>query len=242
VSYDSLEISAYGGRPVELYKFTMGTSIWRHTDSDRNVVIGSETYETRYPISRSEPEMSEETTRSALKIETTADHPAARLFETGAPHQALWVSVFRAHVGDGETTLLWQGKVVGVIWNPDGGATIECDPVEKVFGKGGLRHVPGPYCQKRLYSSRCGVSEAAFTTTFTLDSVSSTGFVVSASEFATKPDQYFRMGEIYFPGLSARVLVVNHVGENLTLKTPILGLEAGAEGRAVAGCNHIWRS
>lgn len=242
MTYDALEKSAYGGKPVELYKFTKGITLWRHTDGDRDVVVGAETYKTGWPISRTEPEMSEETTRSSVKITTAKDHPVAQLFITGAPYESVWVSIFRMHVGDSETILLWQGKVRGISWKASKGeAVIECDPVEKVIGKGGFRQTYGPYCHKKLYSPRCAVSEASFTTDITVSAINSTGFVITCPELGTKANQYFRLGEVYFPDLGARMMVVDHTGSAATLKAPIQGLVVGAHGRAIAGCNHIWK-
>jgi hypothetical protein len=146
------------------------------------------------------------------------------------------------HLGDTETVLLWQGKVHGVSWKASKGeATIECDSVEKVIGKGGFRQTFGPYCHKKLYSPRCGVPEANFTMDFTVFALSTTGFVVTALEFGSKANQYFRLGELYFPDLGAHALVVDHTGTTVTMKTPILGLVVGTHGRAIAGCNHVWK-
>ena len=242
MSYAARESSPYGGKPVELYRFTKGTTSLRYTDGDREVVVGNETYAIGWPLSRTEPEMSEETTRSGLKITTAKDFPIAQMFITGAPFESVWVSVFRMHVGDSETILLWQGKVRGVSWNASKGeAIIECDPVEKIIGKGGFRQTFGPYCHKKLYSPRCGVPEANFTTEFTVSAISPTGSIVTAPEFGSKADQYFRLGEIYVPNLGARAMVVDHVGTSVTLKAPILGLMVGLNGRAVAGCDHCWK-
>ena len=242
MTYDTLEKSAYGGKPVELYKFSKGATLWRYTDSDRDVVITSETYKAGWPISRTEPEMSEETTRSALKINTAKDFPIAQLFVTGAPYEPVWVSIYRMHIGDTEAILLWQGKVRGIAWKASKGeAIIECDPVEKVIGKGGFRQTFGPYCHKKLYSSRCGAPEASFTIDVTISNISASGYVLTAPEFASKPNQYFRLGEIYFPDLGARCLIVDHTGNQITVKAVMIGLAVGANGRAVAGCNHVWK-
>jgi uncharacterized phage protein (TIGR02218 family) len=242
MTYDALEKSAYGGKPVELYKFNKGTTIWRHTDSDRDITVGNETYKAGWPLSRTEPEMSEETIRSGLKITTAKDFPVAQIFITGAPYEPVWISIFRMHLGDTETILLWQGKVRGISWKASKGeATIECDPVEKIIGKGGFRQTYGPYCHKRLYSPRCGVQEASFTTDFTVSNIDTTGFVITAAALGTKPGQYFRLGEVYFPDLGARVMVVDHTGSNVTLKGVIPGLMVDASGRAIAGCNHCWK-
>jgi uncharacterized phage protein (TIGR02218 family) len=243
VTYDATEKSAYGGKPVELYRFTQGTAVYRYTDGDRPVTKGTETFGIGWPLSRTEPEISEETTRSGVKITSSKDFPIAQMFITGAPYQSIWVSILRGHAdAPSEAILIWQGKVRGVSWKASKGeATIECDPVEKVIGKGGFRQTYGPYCHKELYSARCGVPEASFTTDIVVSAIGSTGFVITAPELAFKPSQYFRLGEVYFPDLGARVLIVDHTGSTVTLRSPILGLPVGAHGRVVAGCNHVWK-
>lgn len=243
MTYDALEKSTFGGKPVELYKFTSGATIWRFTDGDVDVAVGPETYSAGWPISRTEPEMSDETTRSALKVHVARDFPIALMFASGAPLEPIWLSLYRKHIGDSETILIWQGRVRGVSWKASKGeATIECDPVEKVLGKGGFRQTYGPHCHKRLYSARCGISEANFKTDAVITEILNNGFTLKAPEIASKPNSYFRLGEIYFPALSARALVLEHVGDYVTLRAPISGLAVGAKGHLVAGCNHVWKN
>lgn len=241
MSYDSVEQSAYGSRPVELYKFTKGITSFRYSDGDRAVSVGTEFYEIGWPMSRTEPEMSDETTRSSLKVTTSKDHPVAKLFIAGAPGEPVWLSVFRTNAADSTPILIWQGRVKGVSWNNKSQATLECDPVEKVIGKSGFRQTWGPHCNKKLYSDRCKAVEADHASMIVIDSISTTGFVLTGSGFALKPNQYYRMGEISFTDLAARALIVDHTGSSITLKTPILGLLAGMSGMAAAGCDHIYK-
>lgn len=242
MTYASQELSTYGGAPVELYRFTRGITNIYNTNSDRDVPVGPVVYTRGWPLSRTEPEMSDETSRSSIKITTASTHPVAQMFIAGAPSEPIWVSIFRYHVGSTDSILLWQGKLRGVTWNASAGeATFECDPVEKVIGKGGFRQTYGPHCHKKLYSARCGVPEANFTTDFVVSGISTNNLTITATAFATKPDQYFRLGELYFPSYSTRVAVLSHVGQNIQIKQPVLGLLVGAAGRACAGCDHCYK-
>ena len=178
-----------------------------------------------------------------MQITTCKDHPIALLFTIGSPYLSVWVTIHRMHLGDGQKVLLWQGKVRSVSWKASKGeVTISADPVEKVISKSGLRQTFSPLCYKNLYSTRCGVREADHTLKFTLTAASADGFRITSPEFATKPSQYFQLGAVYFQSSGENVMVLDHTGDTLTLKSPIKGLMAGVQGRAVAGCNHLWRS
>lgn len=240
MTYDLNEKSAYGGRPVELYRFTKGTSIWRYTDSDLDVVYNLETYATGWPFSRTEPELSREEKHAQLKISTALNHPIALMFADGAPSETIWVTVLRMHVGDTNSAVIWQGKIRGVSWKASKGeAVLDCDPVDTVLGKMGFRQTFGPQCNKKLYSVRCGANEAANTFDAVITGIS--GLVVTSNSFSSKPNQYYRLGELWIPTLNERALIVDHVGNSCTLKRPIKGLIVGAAGRAAAGCDHCWK-
>lgn len=242
MTYDSLERSEYGSAAVELYSFSSGASTWRYTDSDRDFNASGVVYSGgRFSITRTEPEMSDETTRSSIKISAPSDFPIAMLFSAGAPYESVWVSVFRANSIGGTPILIWQGKVRSVSWTDDGEAKLGCDPIEAVYGKGGFRQTYGPNCHKKLYSARCGAPEAMFTTPIVIESIMAGGFQVSSPILAAKPNQYFRMGELYIPAVNRRVLIVDHSGETLILRTPILNVAAGADASVVAGCDHIYK-
>jgi uncharacterized phage protein (TIGR02218 family) len=241
MTYDAKEKSLYGGAPVELYKFTSGVNIWRYTDADTDIIVGTDTYVTGWPLNRTEPELSQEAQHSELKITTYFEMPVAWLFRSGSPWQAIWVSVYRKHRDDAETVLMWQGKIKGVHFIPSKGeAEIICDPADKVLGKGGFRQTCGPQCSKQLYSTRCGVSESAYTVYGVVDSVDTTGYLVTSSSFATKPNNFFKLGEFYVQAMEAKVQIVAHTGNQITLKRPINGLLAGMSCRVCAGCDHVW--
>lgn len=242
MTYAAHELSVYGGCPVELYKFTHGVDVWYLTGAERAIVAGTETYKTGWPLSRSEPEFSQETTHSELKIYTSQNMPVALLFSRGAPWFPVWVSVYRMHRDDTEKVLIWQGQIRSASWNlSEGTAELGCTPIETTIGKIGFRQACGPMCSKRLYSVRCGVSEASFTVSTTIATLDTTGTILTSPAFAAKPDGYYRLGEAFFQDLNARVQIIAHVGQTLTLRRPVVGLTVGLGVRAVAGCDHVWK-
>ena len=247
MTYDAIEKSAYNGTPVELYKFTMGPYAWHYTDSDADVVDGADTYLAQFPISRTEPEISKETQKSDLTITTCKDFPIVQLFMSNNPPNKLWVTVFRMHSGDSahEKLVLWQGKIRGVKYLPAGGVEITANPIEKIISKAGFRQTFSPYCFKDLYSDRCGLSSAIYAVPFTVTAISPDRCFITSPDFATKPANYFRLGELNIPRLFVHSMVLKHLAislDTVQLSVPISGLIVGDVGTALAGCDHVWRS
>jgi uncharacterized phage protein (TIGR02218 family) len=242
LTYDAKEKSDYGGCPVELYKFVHGSQYWFNTDADMDIIAGTDTYQTGYALSRSEPEFSQETCHSELKIQCPMNYPPALLFGQGAPWFPVWISVYRKHRSDTEVVLIWQGQVRNVAWNlSKGTAELSCTPVETSMGKIGFRQSCSPQCNKRLYSVRCGAIEANFTVSGTIATIDSTGTIITSAAFATQPNGFFRLGEAYVQSLNARVQIIAHTGSSITVRRPVTGLAVGLQIRAVAGCDHVWK-
>lgn len=242
MTFAALDQSIALGAPCELYQFTRGALVWRYTSFDADVPVGPVTFVAGWPLSRDEPEMSEESKRSSLRIETSADFPIALLFREGAPAEPIWVSVFRKHVGDDETYLLWQGVLRNCNWTPASNKVeFDADPIEKVCGKGGFRQTYGPHCHKKLFSSRCGVAEADHTVPATLASLSADGFTATIPQASAKPNQYFRFGELLVLASQTRIMVLDHQGQTLRLKYPLRNVQPGAQLRLTAGCDHCWK-
>jgi uncharacterized phage protein (TIGR02218 family) len=242
MTYDAFERSEYSGTPVELYHFACGTQNWYLTDSDADFIFAGITYSAGWAIERSEPELSKETTRASLKITSAIDMPVPWLYRAGAPWDSVWVTVLRAHRGDTQSVLLWQGRVKGVIFHlSKGEAEINCDPIAVSVGKTGFRQNCGPQCNKQLYSTRCGMSEALFSNAAVITGIDPTGLIITSATFGTRANNFFKLGELYVNALGARMQIVAHTGNNITLRRPIIGLVLGMAVRGIAGCDHVWK-
>jgi len=241
MTYDALEKSVYGGKPIELFSFICGAYRLLVTNAEIVQTFLGATYETGWSITRNEPETSEETSHSDLEIYVAQDFPIASMFALNTVWQPIWLTVIRKHRDDSGYVTLWAGKVIDCSINPSKrSATLICKPVE-ALSKIGFQQTCSPQCTRRLYSPRCGVSEAAHLVVTTLDSVSADGLTITATAFASKPNDYFKLGDLYIPALGAHMKILSHVGITLTLLRPVTGLLPGETVQALAGCDHVWK-
>lgn len=102
MSYDSIETSVESGRPVEVYKFTLGASIYRMTSTEGGVTIGLEDFDPA-PIERGSIEDDLEHHDTEFSIVMPASHPLPRLFLNVPPGQKVDVLVRRFHATDTPT-------------------------------------------------------------------------------------------------------------------------------------------
>lgn len=243
MTINAKERSVYDAAPQELYWFNVDALNYYFTDWDQDVTNSNLTYLCGTPHKRNEPELSEEVKHAQLQIMTVREHPIVQLILTGAPHDPIWVSVFRRMYGDSENAdLRWQGKVVSFSINEnDASATLICEPVEAIFGKSAFRHTYGPMCRKRLYSIECGVSQAAMQQQITVSNISADGLTITAPELAGKPVNWWRYGYLWFQNIRRYGSIVSSSGSNVVLRTPITGLKVDEVGKAYPGCDHVWK-
>ncbi|WLT32834.1 phage BR0599 family protein [Geothrix sp. PMB-07] len=120
-------------------------------------------------------------------------------------------------------------------------AKLQCDPMDKALGRATLRYTFGCSCGLRLFSARCGVSEAAWTFDTVLASISSDGLTITSPFFATQPDGWWIRGEAYHPALDVRQDIVGHVGNAVTLRLPFPGAAVADAIKVIRGCDHLWK-
>ncbi|CAJ0727881.1 hypothetical protein [Ralstonia mannitolilytica] len=72
MTYQYQENSLHAGQPVELYRFALGTTVWRYTSARDAVTYNAEKY-IPAPIRRSEIEQTQEFGRAMLNLEAALD-------------------------------------------------------------------------------------------------------------------------------------------------------------------------
>lgn len=240
MTYEAAETSADQGRPVELYTFARGATLWRYTSADRDQVVGGDTY-TRQVIQRSRIEQGSEMNRSGLKLTVPRDFPIAELYRVAPPGDVVAMTLRRLHLSDadGELATLWTGRVVNVAWSQDATqATITLEPVYTSLRRTGLRRMYGKLCPHVLYGPACKVNPAAFAVEGALTAVGAT--TIAATAWGAKPVGWFDGGYIEWAegGGTERRFIVAHTGSTLTLDRRAPGLEVGAAVTAYPGCDH----
>jgi len=231
MTYQEKETSVYDGSPVELYKFGVLNQEWYYTSGDEEVVYGGNTYQPS-PISRTSPEQSREGGYTKLTLTVQRDHEIAQRYRVYVPLSAMTLTIFRYHRGDGETIAFWVGRIRAVTWEGDF-AKIECEPISAQLSRDGLRYQFQTQCNHMLYGPGCGLSAVSYKVQGQVEAVD--GNTVTASAFSSEADGYFKAGYL-FRDLDYR-MIVNHVGDTVTLLLPFESLSVGTLVDAYAGCD-----
>ena len=113
MSYNTQDISAAAGQPVELYRFVLGQQVWTVTSGREAITYQVESYQPAV-IRRSAVEQSPEFARNGIDLECARDFAVAQLFAAARPNGVGSLTVFRNHLGDSEYITWWKGRVASV--------------------------------------------------------------------------------------------------------------------------------
>lgn len=244
MSYLVQEKSESSGAPIELYRFSSDGFLdpYLYTNHGDDVTYNFETY-TAIPMSRSQPEHSQEVAHRELSIEMPRDNPLAARWISFVPPKTVWLTIYRFHEGDSEVVVFWQGKVRGVAWNGNL-ATLSCQPTDSVFNRMGLRSTYGASCSHILYDDGCKISNVLYKIATALVTVN--GITLTAPAFATFPDTtpvpngWWVTGYIERPLNGDLRYITAHTGDTITILVGFEGLLAGEVINIYAGCNHTF--
>lgn len=234
MTYLSRESSTQDGRPVELFQFGDGLQFWRYCTGDEMVPYLGNQYEPA-TIMRGGTEASQEFGKSQLQITVPHDLPIAQYLAAQVPNNFVSVTLFRVHLGDGEYITHWRGRVISSAWR-NHQCTITCEPVFTSLQRAGLRALYQRQCRHALYSTGCGVNKATYGVAGTVDTaVQNQVFVTAAASFA---DNYFTGGMLK-TAEGSRV-IVQHVGNSITLISPLPDMVGGKALTLYPGCDHTF--
>jgi uncharacterized phage protein (TIGR02218 family) len=232
VTYDAQEQLGYGAKPYELFLF-QGTGLSVPlTSADAPISYLGNTY-VPASIERAEVDQSSEVTSGTIKIFLPKDHPLAQMFIPYLPVSPISVIVYGSHYTDldGETVALFTGTVASARFTDQ--CELTCTSSQYLL----QRKIP-----KQLYQSQCAhvfgdagctVNLADHTYDGEVSAIDATGTVLTVPGFASLPDSLTN-GYLAFAG-NLRMIVA-HAGEQVTLLSPIVGLEVGSSVAGTAGC------
>lgn len=237
MSYDTLERSAAGGRPVELYTFSRGPILWRFTSADRDLLVETNVYKAAV-IGRGNIEQGSEVMRSNLSLTVSRDFPLAALYKIAPPSDAITLVLRQYHYGDAEIATLWQGEILAVNFH-GGEATIELQPPSANLRAIGLRRNYQKTCPFALYGPDCTVDPATVRTIGPVAGLA--GLVLTVLAAGALADGYFDGGYVEWQvatGVYDRRFISSHVASAITVDVFPLGLAVGQEVRLYPGCDH----
>ena len=235
MTYAATETSNQSGRPVELYEFTYGATVYRYTSADGDVTYGGNTY-TAVPIARGAVEATNEVARLALEITCTRDLPVLDLFAVSPPEEVVLVTLRRLHAGDGEAIIMWMGRILNVTLN-NASAEVHCESVYTSLKRVGLRRLYQKSCPHVVYGPGCALNRATYKATKTVSTVVGTTITVGSIGVA---DGYYAGGYIEWTsgGVSHRRAIHSQTGGALVVSFSIPGIAASASVDLYPGCDH----
>lgn len=188
MSYDALQRSRYSGKPFELYRFTMGTTVWQVTSSEEIRTHPVHGLFTPEAISRSDISMNQETSSGELEINLPLTSAIAQEFIVTVPPLPIWITLFAGHDGDAEVITMFRGVIAKATFEED------CRLLAQPETAALRRKIPGPVyqtmCNRVLYSPDCGANSSAHSWTVKVGSIAADGVTVTVNAGATESAAY----------------------------------------------------
>lgn len=192
MSFATFEQSVELGRPLELYQFTLGTTNYRYTSADVDVIALDETW-TSASISADAIRQTGEGVNDSLTLDVPSWVAPAQLFMTAPPTAPIQVTIYAKHHSGSDTLVAYTGEVVQVNFPMPGRARITCDSLMNSMRREGLRFAWQRACTNALYDPlTCKVSKASFKTDFRVLSIS--GFTIGLEMAFVRTAGYFNGG------------------------------------------------
>lgn len=243
MSFAALETSLQDGKPVRLYQFQRGPLKWGYCSADRDIQHLGITFKAMPGgISDDGIRQTENETGDVLRLTMAADLDLPQMYRYVAPSQTVHLTIFDLHYSDDGYLVVWVGIVVGVKFESDYRAKVECQTLSASLEQTGLRETWTKICPLQLYSERCGVPRNNYRYTGTINAVDAMS--VQIAEAASQPSGYFAGGYVEWTGpygLEQRGIEI-HEGQILTLYGGASGLVAAQELTFYAGCDRLFET
>lgn len=203
---------------TELYRFEAFGQQWTYTSGDAEAEHEGLTYE-RETIARTEPELTQDIRRSDIRVTVPRDNDVGAIHLQYAPESVTTLTIFQREES-GETEIFWQGRVTDA--RADGSKiTLICENVYTALRLPGLRQRYTKGCRHGLYALGCNLNAEDFAVLTVLAGVS--GRTLTVPVAAEQPDGWY-LGGMLRVGNALRMITA-HVGAQVTITRPILGLE-----------------
>lgn len=233
-TYLGLELSIFGGKPVELYRFAVGAEVFTYCASSTDVIYNDATY-TSAPIKRTSTSQESESARDTLTVSVSIDNAVSQLFLPGSPEHVVGLTIFRMHLGGDGTVCIWKGRVTLAKWN-ENRCEFSCESIftkQKQAGRG-PRYTK--QCRVDLYGPQCGVDKSTVAVNGTVGTIDTSLTIISCAAANAFTDGHFVGGMLQTASGAART-IIRQSGSSLTVLSPIIGLEVGSAITIYPGCD-----
>jgi uncharacterized phage protein (TIGR02218 family) len=239
MTYNTFAVANETGRELALYEFRHGTTYYRFTTADRDIVYASNTY-AAIPISdQGISQVGAADDGGGLKVTLPVEQAVAQLFRATPPSETVWLRVRRMQFGDSEAPVYWYGSVVSFIQKDEVTAELSCLNIGATLLRGGLRNCWTKTCGHVLFGPGCsrGLDKADFEIAATITAVDGLNF--SAAAIGGQPSAWFDGGWVEWPvtGGVERRMITRTSGSQAEVLTTTDGLTVGLAVSLFPGCD-----
>jgi uncharacterized phage protein (TIGR02218 family) len=181
LGFSFFEKSGRYGKPITLYEFSWGPTIWRYTSADRNIEFpaGSGDFWAAIPIS--DEGFTQGPQAESLTITLPSRLEVCQLFRSTPPSLSVWINVKRFHRSDPdqEAVTYWVGTVGNVKRGKDALiAQIVGLSIDATIKRVGLRDCWERGCPYSVYDGDCRADKELFKTVATITAIEGTTITV----------------------------------------------------------------
>jgi len=233
-SYDTLEASTDSSRPLEIYRFALGSQSYTYTSAEDVITLGGDDYRP-IGIARNAITQGVDSRRAILNVTVPASNAFAQRYVLTPPGYKATLSVIRLQRDESPTfatqDLIYKGSVKFVNF-PDAGETaqIAVQTIEAATSRTVPRFTFMGMCNHMLYDANCGADPDLFSFSAVagtrygfearapysasdprIELLSSTGGVMSSNDNADPGVRDARL-DFYAPATGTYFLRLSHVG------------------------------
>ena len=239
--FNTLEISKEASRPLELYTFTLGAEIFQFTSAEDDITIGVDTWIAE-AIGRDAITQGGDAARKNVIVTCPSDNVIPAKYVNIVPGQQIAVEIFRLQRDEVPTfdtqTLVFKGQIFDVKFSQNGHtADIVLRSDEEALARNIPRFTYMFSCNHILYSPDCGVDPDLFNVIGNI--TDETGNTITLTGATIEPDGFYTGGFCTPVGETDFRLILNHVGDVLTLLLPFASPVLNTDVQAFAGCDHL---
>lgn len=239
-TYTTYESSIEQGRPIQFYRFTLGSTIWTYTSADQDLVVSGQTWLST-PITDDGIKQTGEAQSEQMSITAPDDVGPAVVYATSPPSADIKVEILRMHEGMTTLRICFVGTVVQVGYPHPGQCLISVQTMSATMRRTGLRICYQRACPYALYDTQtCRADKTAHALPGFIRSIN--GYVINVDEAIESTDNVFAGGFLEWQHPvrgTQRIMIESSLGTGgaLTIFDDVQELNVGMPITVYPGCD-----
>lgn len=242
MTFSAFETSVEGGQPVELYILTVGATTYRWNNSEDTLTIDGNDY-TPLSIERSKIVQGPEDRNQTVTFTVPGTIPFVTPYINSVPAAQAVMTVRKLHRPDfpgPEVVTIYRGIVKAVNFDDENGrkSEIATQPFVSGLNRPIPRFVYKGLCNNTLYDDFCQVDDTDPAYRASLDVTAVSGNTLTIPGLDSFGDGWFDGGLIETSGQGDARMILNQVGNVVTLHLPFSQGVLNETVTILAGCAH----